>query len=160
MKSILSIFCIFYDVPFNASVNTWYMYTQLLEPDQISHTQSMVAKRGLTNRANVHTQMWKNRLKQHGRNSNRSSIFGCNWTSPVGIPGWNLPESSKIPQCTFGIIPLSSKCIFIDISYLALMACTSCQVVIFPHLKRWEYQFPTVPKFSQTFEDFARFLSG
>ena len=26
------------------------MYTQLLEPDQISHTQSMVAKRGLTNR--------------------------------------------------------------------------------------------------------------
>ena len=28
------------------------MYTQLLEPDQISHTQSTVAKRGLTN---VHT---------------------------------------------------------------------------------------------------------
>ena len=31
-----------------------YMYTWLLEPDQISHRQSMVAKRGLTNRANVH----------------------------------------------------------------------------------------------------------
>ena len=35
--------------------STMYMCTQLLEPDQISHTQSMVAKRGLTNRANVHT---------------------------------------------------------------------------------------------------------
>ena len=34
---------------------TWYMYTRLLEPNQISHTQSMVAKRGLTNRANVQT---------------------------------------------------------------------------------------------------------
>ena len=31
--------------------------------DQISHTQSMVAKRGHTNRANVHTLMWKSRLK-------------------------------------------------------------------------------------------------
>ena len=31
------------------------MYTRLLEPDQISYTQSMVAKRGLTNRACVHT---------------------------------------------------------------------------------------------------------
>ena len=31
------------------------MKTQLLEPDQISHTQSVVAKRGLTNQANVHT---------------------------------------------------------------------------------------------------------
>ena len=30
------------------------MYAQLLELDQISHTQSMVAKRGRTNRANVH----------------------------------------------------------------------------------------------------------
>ena len=28
--------------------NTWYMYIWLLEPDQISHTQSMVAKRGRT----------------------------------------------------------------------------------------------------------------
>ena len=35
--------------------NMWYRCnTRLLEPDQISHTQSMVAKRGLTNRANVH----------------------------------------------------------------------------------------------------------
>ena len=40
------------------------MYTRLLEPDQISHTQSMVANRGLTNRANVHTPMWK---IQYGR---------------------------------------------------------------------------------------------
>ena len=31
--------------------------------DQISHVQSTVAKRGLTNRANVHTPMWKSRLK-------------------------------------------------------------------------------------------------
>ena len=41
------------------------MYTRLLEPDQISHTQSMVAKRGHTNQANVHTPtcVWKRRLK-------------------------------------------------------------------------------------------------
>ena len=32
--------------------------------DQISHEQTMVAKRGLTNRANVHTPMWKSRLFQ------------------------------------------------------------------------------------------------
>ena len=43
------------------------MYTRLLEPDQISHTQSMVAKRGLTNRANVHTHYVKKLFKtQHG----------------------------------------------------------------------------------------------
>ena len=29
--------------------------TRLLEPNLILHTQSMVAKRGLTNRANAHT---------------------------------------------------------------------------------------------------------
>ena len=39
------------------------MYMRLLEPDQISHTQSMVAERGLTNWANVHTPMWKSHLK-------------------------------------------------------------------------------------------------
>ena len=39
---------------------TWYT---ILEPDQISHTQSIVAKRGLTNRANVRTPVWKCRLK-------------------------------------------------------------------------------------------------
>ena len=39
--------------------NMWCTYTLLLKPDQISHTQSMVAKRGLTNRANIHTPMWK-----------------------------------------------------------------------------------------------------
>ena len=40
-------------------------------------------------------------------------------------------------------------CIFVDVSYLALMACTSCQVVILPHLERWKYQFPTVLNFSK-----------
>ena len=39
------------------------MSMRLLEPDQISHTQSMVAKRGLTNRANVHTPVLKIRFK-------------------------------------------------------------------------------------------------
>ena len=34
-----------------------YMYTWLLEPDQMSHVPSMVAKRGLTNQANIHTPM-------------------------------------------------------------------------------------------------------
>ena len=41
-----------------------------------THTQSTMAKRGLTNRANVHTPMWKS-----WQNSNRSNNFGCNWTS-------------------------------------------------------------------------------
>ena len=60
-----------------------------------------------------------------------------------GILARNLPESSKIHQCTSGTMPLSSKCtcIFVDLSYSALMACTSCQAVILPHLKRWKYQF-------------------
>ena len=35
----------------------------VIHGDQISHLQSMVAKRGLTNRANVYTPMWKCRLK-------------------------------------------------------------------------------------------------
>ena len=39
------------------------IYTRLLEPDKISHTESMVAKWGCTDRANVHTRMWKSRLK-------------------------------------------------------------------------------------------------
>ena len=45
------------------------MYAQLLEPDQISHTQSMVAKGGLINRANAHTCTHVKHLlkKQHGR---------------------------------------------------------------------------------------------
>ena len=44
--------------------------------------QNMVAKRGLTNRANVHTPMWKKSIKNTERqNSNRSSNFGCNWIS-------------------------------------------------------------------------------
>ena len=42
------------------------MYTRLFESDQISHTQSMVAQRGLTNRANVYAL--------------RFSTFGCNST--------------------------------------------------------------------------------
>ena len=41
---------------------------RFLEPDQISHIQSMVAKRGLTNQANVHTPMMNKCYKtQHGR---------------------------------------------------------------------------------------------
>ena len=43
--------------------------------DQISHLQSMVAKRGLTNRANVRI---TSRLKH---STAESSNFGCNWTS-------------------------------------------------------------------------------
>ena len=38
---------------------------RLLEPDQISHSQSMrvaKSKRDLTNRANVHNPMWKSRF--------------------------------------------------------------------------------------------------
>ena len=42
--------------------------------------------------------------------------------------------------------------IFVDLSYwsaLTCMACTYCQVVILPHLKRWKYPFPTVLNFYQ-----------
>ena len=46
--------------------DTWYTGTRLLEPDQISHTQRMVAKRSLTNRANVDTPYVKKSFKtQH-----------------------------------------------------------------------------------------------
>ena len=55
--------------------------------------------------------------------------------NPLGILARNLPESSKIHRCTFGNMSLSSKCIFVDLTYSALMACTSCQVAILPHLK-------------------------
>ena len=34
-------------------------------------------------------------------------IFNPN---PLGIPTRNIPESSKIHQCTFGTMPLTSKC--------------------------------------------------
>ena len=47
--------------------------------DQISDVQSMAAKRGLTNRANVHTPMWKPRTAR--QNSSRSSNLCFNWTS-------------------------------------------------------------------------------
>ena len=41
-----------------------YVYViHCIRRDQISHVQSMVAKRCLTNRANVHTPMWKRYLK-------------------------------------------------------------------------------------------------
>ena len=54
---------------------TWYM---VIGTRPISHTQIMVAKRGLTNRADVYVKMsLKNTARQ---NSNRSSNFGCNWT--------------------------------------------------------------------------------
>ena len=41
----------------------WYMYTRLLEPDQISYTQSMVAKRGLTYWHKFSYRCGKSRLK-------------------------------------------------------------------------------------------------
>ncbi len=54
-----------------------HMCMWLLEPDQISYTQSMVAKRDLTNRANVHTI----RKTQRSRIPINPANFGCNWTS-------------------------------------------------------------------------------
>ena len=46
------------------------MYSRLRHrADQMTHTQSMVATRGRTNQANVHTRMWigKHFKTQHGR---------------------------------------------------------------------------------------------
>ena len=36
-----------------------------MEPDQIYHTKSMVAKRGLTNQANVHTPVCEQNCLKH-----------------------------------------------------------------------------------------------
>ncbi len=46
---------------------------RLLEPDQFSHTQSMVAKKGLTNRAS--------RLEHSTAEFQTIQQSGCNWTS-------------------------------------------------------------------------------
>ena len=63
---VISRFCLIF--LFANQWNTWYKYTWLLKPDKISHTQSMVAKTGRTNRANVHTPCVNKSCKtQHGR---------------------------------------------------------------------------------------------
>ena len=62
-----------------AKWNTWYIYTRLLEPDQISHTPSMVAQRGLTNRANVHTLCEKSRLKHSAAEFQSIQQFWLQW---------------------------------------------------------------------------------
>ena len=54
------------------SCDTWRIH---VHGDHISHIPRMVAKRGLTNQANVHIPLWKSRLTY------LSSNFGCNWTS-------------------------------------------------------------------------------
>ena len=41
----------------------------------------MVAMRGLTNHAHVHTPLWKSHLKHSTAEFQSISIFGCNWTS-------------------------------------------------------------------------------
>ena len=60
----------------------------------------------------------------------------------------NPPKSSTALMATFPYLQ-NAPYIFVDLSYSALMACTSCQVVILPHLMRWKYQFPTVLNFSK-----------
>ena len=65
--------------------------TQLLEPDQISHTQSTEAKRGLTDRANAHTGP-----KIARQNSNRASNLSCNWTS------FHSKNTRKLKMLTHG----------------------------------------------------------
>ena len=50
-----------------------------------------------------------------------------------------------------------SLCIFVDLSYSALLACTSCQVVILPHLKRWKYKQCWIFSKMCPLEDFGGF---
>ena len=72
--------------------------------------------------------------------------------NPLGILARNLPEYSKILQCTFGNRPLRpalTACPYGLPLRPALTACTSCQVVTLPHLKRQKYQFSTVLNFSK-----------
>ena len=49
---------------FCQQVNTWYMY---MRGPNFPYTKYGGYKWGLTNLVNVHTPMWKRRLKQHGR---------------------------------------------------------------------------------------------
>ena len=60
--------------------------------------------------------------------------------NPLRILARNLPESSSklLETCPY---LQNAPCIPIDLSYSALMACTSCQVVILPRSKRWTYSF-------------------
>ena len=86
--------------------NMWYTHTWLLEPDRISHTQSIVAKRRLTNRANVHTPSWKSHLKHSMEEFQstqqfwlqfwlqpflKSSPFCHVWNPTSMQPNWNRP---------------------------------------------------------------------
>ena len=61
---------------------TTLIYTWLLEPDQISHTQSMVTEER-PHKSGKRSYMWTKKIafKTVRQNSNRSSNFGCNWTS-------------------------------------------------------------------------------
>ena len=58
--------------------------------------------------------------------------------SPVGILARNLPDPPKSSSALLETCPYlqNAPCIFVDLSYSALTACTSCRVVILPHLKR------------------------
>ena len=60
------------------------MYTYLMEPDQISHTQSMVAKRGCLNWGNVHTPYAKKSFKtEHGRIPIDQAIWAAIWAAII-----------------------------------------------------------------------------
>ena len=89
----------------------WYIYTQLLEPDRISHTQSMVAKRGRAAQVGQTfiPQCEKVIENTERQNSNRSSDLGCNWTlshsKNAGVWVWDdaTPETRN-RDFYFGLI--------------------------------------------------------
>ena len=72
--------------------DTWYAW--LLEPDHISHTQCMVAKRGCTNRANVHTPMWKSHLKYSASEFQSIQQF---WLAIGCIASYQIKRKLKMP---------------------------------------------------------------
>ena len=77
----------------------WYIYTWLLEPDQISHTQSMVAKRGLTNRENVHTPVWRSCLKHS--TAEFQSIQRCRINKLMFLSSEDIPTCRATDGTTY-----------------------------------------------------------
>ena len=104
---------------------------------------------------------WRNHIDYLSKIITRN--IGVINPNPIGILARNLPESSKIHSALLETCPYlqNAPCIFVDLSCSVLMACTSCQVVIVHHLKRWKYQFITqwwiFPKIKCPLEDFDGF---
>ena len=95
----------------------------------------------------------------------RSIYFTFINPNPLGILARNLPESSKLIKCTFWkhaltLIFKMHHAFSLIFHIQHLMACTSCQAVILPHLKRVKVPVSNSAEFFQKkcpLEDFGGF---